>query len=147
MVLQLMSLLPLLPLVRGEEDHGAWPPANMTYWPDTRVAALAFDGVVVVVVIVILLVPGFNAFCCQVRGQHKCCVTIQALLGGFVAGLFIHFIPCIWWTCDWGDYDGEGVRGGILFAVWAIVAIVVFVVGCRGGKEEVASQEVEEQLE
>ena len=41
---------------------------------------------------------------------------------GCFIGLWIHFIPCAWWTCDWGEYDGAGVRGGIWFVLWAIVS-------------------------
>ena len=28
---------------------------------------------------------------------------------GCLFGIWVHFVPCIWWTCDWGPYDGEGV--------------------------------------
>eukprot|EP01062_Namystynia_karyoxenos_P045814 TRINITY_DN34128_c0_g1_i1.p1 TRINITY_DN34128_c0_g1~~TRINITY_DN34128_c0_g1_i1.p1 ORF type:complete len:216 (+),score=49.32 TRINITY_DN34128_c0_g1_i1:83-730(+) len=56
-----------------------------------------------------------------VRGRSigVCCV-LQAFVLGCVAGLFLHFIPCLWWTCDWGDSDGEGVRGAIWFATWGL---------------------------
>jgi len=27
---------------------------------------------------------------------------------GCLIGTWFHFIPCIWWTCDWGYYDGQG---------------------------------------
>lgn len=31
-------------------------------------------------------------------------------------------IPCAWWTCDWGEYDGAGIRGGIWLLGGAIAA-------------------------
>lgn len=39
-------------------------------------------------------------------------------------GIWLHFIPCIWWTCDWGPHDGEGIRGGIWFVTWGVLMIV-----------------------
>ena len=38
---------------------------------------------------------------------------VLAIAFGCGIGLFLHFIPCIWWTCDWGPHDGQGIRGGI----------------------------------
>lgn len=48
------------------------------------------------------------------------CWQLYAVVLGCLAGLWLHFIPCIWWTCDWGEHDGEGVRGAIWFSTWAL---------------------------
>ena len=50
---------------------------------------------------------------------------------GCFAGLFLHFIPCLWWTCDWGEHDGESIRGGIWFLTWGSVTVVGSVSNCR----------------
>ena len=30
----------------------------------------------------------------------------MSIVMGFFFGLFLHLVPCWWWTCDWGYYDG-----------------------------------------
>eukprot|EP01006_Ploeotia_vitrea_P019661 TRINITY_DN51886_c0_g1_i1.p1 TRINITY_DN51886_c0_g1~~TRINITY_DN51886_c0_g1_i1.p1 ORF type:complete len:217 (+),score=13.29 TRINITY_DN51886_c0_g1_i1:44-694(+) len=42
-------------------------------------------------------------------------------------GLFLHFICCIWWTCDWSEHDGAGVRGGIWFITWGLTFVGMMV--------------------
>ena len=49
----------------------------------------------------------------------------SAVLGGCVAGLYLHFWPCLWWSCDWGEHDCEGVRGAIWFTTWVVFACVM----------------------
>jgi hypothetical protein len=44
---------------------------------------------------------------------------------GCAIGLFVHFIPCLWWTCDWGPHDGAAIRGAIWFTVWGIVTTLL----------------------
>ena len=34
---------------------------------------------------------------------------LYAVLIGLLGGFWAHFIPCIWWTCDLGYYDGQGM--------------------------------------
>lgn len=46
-------------------------------------------------------------------------------------GIFVHFLPCLSWTCDWGPRDQEGVRGGIWFALWILLFIVFVAVRQR----------------
>ena len=46
----------------------------------------------------------------------------KALLVSLLFGFWLHFIPCIWWTCDLSENDGGQVRG----AVWAIGTILCF---------------------
>lgn len=66
--------------------------------------------------------------------------VIASILVACVLGLFLHFVPCIWWTCDWGDHDGEGVRGAIWFVVWgAGVVWAIVVAACLGSAEVVVS--------
>eukprot|EP00918_Siedleckia_nematoides_P052258 GHVU01114213.1.p1 GENE.GHVU01114213.1~~GHVU01114213.1.p1 ORF type:complete len:225 (+),score=10.28 GHVU01114213.1:266-940(+) len=50
--------------------------------------------------------------------------VVVALLGSFVFGLWLHFIPCIIWTCDWGPSDGEQIRG-IIWLVGTAVCLCV----------------------
>ena len=41
--------------------------------------------------------------------------TALTVLFSVFAGIWLHFWPCIFWTCDWGPYDGASFRGSILF--------------------------------
>ena len=123
----------------------AWPPANFTDWPSTRIAALIFNAVVLVLLFipttrrVIFLNPW--TCCCSdantprdedTQGRpNGCLILTKALVVGCIIGLFLHFIPCIWWTCDWGEYDGQGVRGAIWFTTWAVVALAILCWGCQ----------------
>ena len=79
--------------------------------------------------------------CCPPKSYHEfqmidirkkreglsCSSIGTSIIAGFIMGMMIHFIPCIWWTCDWGDSDNEGMRGsiwfisGITFGVWCIL--------------------------
>ena len=49
--------------------------------------------------------------------RYRACIFWNVCGGPFFFGFWIatavHFIPCFIWTCDWGYYDGQGVRGGI----------------------------------
>lgn len=76
-------------------------------------------------------------------------ILIKAIVLGCVAGLFLHFIPCIWWTCDWGPNDGQGVRGGIWFVSWAIIGVAILCIDCRSNnknKEQLQDEEQQQQL-
>jgi len=57
-------------------------------------------------------------------------IVFGAIINACLVGLYVHFVPCIWWTCDWGDHDGEGVRGAIWFTLWAIFALISLVSAC-----------------
>ena len=35
-------------------------------------------------------------------------IVFGAIVNSCLVGLYVHFIPCLWWTCDWGEHDGEG---------------------------------------
>jgi hypothetical protein len=102
----------------SNSSGGLWPPANWTDWPGTRIGGLVFDAIVLV--LLLALPPCRHYF--VVPKSDNCARTVQAICVGCVIGLFIHFIPCIWWTCDWGPSDGQAIRGGIWFLVWAIVS-------------------------
>ena len=82
-----------------------WPPANFTEWPSTRIGALVINGII----LLLLMIPITRRFI-FVDSWKKCCCCChefwKALLLGCLIGMFLHFIPCIWWTCDWGEYDG-----------------------------------------
>ena len=61
---------------------------------------------------------------CHLTVQNRIChvytlfTIFMALLFGLAFSFFAHFIPCIWWTCDLGYYDGEQIRGYIWFIEW-----------------------------
>ena len=57
---------------------------------------------------------------------YFCYNFLLGLFIGCASGLWLHFWPCIWWTCDWGEHDGQGVRGGIWFITWAIVSTILW---------------------
>lgn len=109
-----------------------WPPADWDNWPETRVGALIFDAVVLVCVVVYAVMRTQ----CPRQSMRPCsnCKLLESVCHrfmmpifiGFLCGIWLHFIPCIWWTCDWGDNDGEGIRGGIWFVTWGIVTVVLW---------------------
>lgn len=92
-----------------------WPPANFQCWPGTRVSAMIY----VAVYLTLLILTS--------RKMMRCLnwnICVSPCFFGLATGLAVHFIPCIWWTCDWGYYDGEGIRGAIWFIVWAVVWVL-----------------------
>ena len=119
------------------EDSQIWPPPNFDCWPETRYAGIAFAGVS----IILFVIP-------QMWRHYRNCILWNVFGGPFFFGLWlglaIHFIPCIWWSCDWGFYDGQAVRGGIWFGVWigAYIGFTIYV--CRHNKKqkEIAEQEL-----
>ena len=80
-------------------EKSIWPPANWTCWPETRWGAVSFAGVS----IILLVIP-------QMWRHYKNCLVWNVFVGPFFfsfwLGFFLHFVPCIWWSCDWGFYDG-----------------------------------------
>ena len=101
----------------------AWPSADWDDWPGTRIGGLAVFGGFVLAVILICVIPVARHCCCRIHRTPMWLLTLQAVGVGCIVGLAVHFVPCIWWTCDWGPNDGEGVRGAIWFIVWAITAV------------------------
>jgi len=53
-------------------------------------------------------------------------IAVEVVIWGLVLSLWLHFIPCWFWTCDWGPHDGEGFRGLIWFISWPIITISLF---------------------
>ena len=100
-------------------ESATWPEANFGCWPYTRMAANAFNGIS----IILWVIP-------QMWRHYHNCIMWNGFGGPFFfglwVGLFVHFIPCIWWTCDWGYYDGYGIRGGIWFTVWGAASGVFY---------------------
>ena len=101
----------------------AWPAANFADWPGTRIGSLIYAGLFIVTVAIICAVPFARRCCCKVHRNPLGLLTVQAIGVGFAVSIFVHFIPCIWWTCDWGPSDGEGIRGGIWFILWALISV------------------------
>ena len=108
-----------------------WPAADWELWPLTRTGAVV---IALWMPLLIFIADGRTCMANLFTGWNgKCCGSCGGRFWGPVAvgclaGLWLHFIPCFWWTCDWGVNDGEGVRGGIWFGVWIIVAIWGWVV-------------------
>lgn len=104
-----------------------WPPANMNHWPETRVGALLFNLIVLVLVILIFAVPplrrGVRSVAPRMCHASMCCLIISSVAIGALGGIWLHFVPCLWWTCDWGPNDGEAVRGSIMFVSGAVIAM------------------------
>jgi hypothetical protein len=112
----------------GQPPAGTvWPPANFGAWPGTRTAALVFDGILLGVVVLVLAVPLLRrrAAGCP-TSSNLCCLLVTGVVVGVVGGMWLHLVPCLWWTCDWGPYDGEGVRG----AIWIVGSIVLTLLTC-----------------
>ena len=110
----------------GGGGGGTWPPANFSIWPVTRATALVYCSL-----LPLLLLP------CGRRRAKVCardtCPRLFPVVFGCLAGLWLHFVPCIWWTCDWGPFDGEGVRGAIWFVTWAVVTAAWYCFHSPGG--------------
>ena len=58
---------------------------------------------------------------------RRCSIIVLTFFAACLFGMYLHFIPCIWWTCDWGPHDGEGVRGAIWFITWPIAFIIMLI--------------------
>ena len=106
-----------------------FPPANFALWPLTRVSALVY----------LVLLP----IICAIPVVRRCCLRNNKasrwgwpILIGLLFSLWLHFIPCIFWTCDWGPYDGAGVRGGIWFIVWGLWVGISYCLNCRTPQEK-----------
>ena len=111
----------------GLNVSDVWPAADWSNWPATRIGALVFNGLVILVA----CSPSARTCCTTCCGESTCGIIARALGLGCLFGLFVHFIPCIWWTCDWGPHDGEGVRGGIWFVLWGIMSVYLIVTGLQ----------------
>ena len=120
-----MNIGPLISVITnrtstGAEGGGTWPPANFSVWPATRVTALIYCALLPL----LLLLPCGKR---RVKGcERETCPRLFPIIFGCLLGLWLHFIPCIWWTCDWGPFDGEGVRGAVWFVTWAVVTAALY---------------------
>lgn len=73
--------------------------------------------------------------------------TIFCNLGiACVLGTWVHFIPCIWWTCDFSINDNAGIRGGIWFALWALLFLLSLLSCAKPEGCLVTSQSAEEDV-
>jgi hypothetical protein len=105
-----------------------FPPANFALWPLTRVSALVYLALLPII--------------CAIPVVRRCCLRNNKasrwgwpILIGLLFSLWLHFIPCIFWTCDWGPYDGAGVRREeeepvVWCVLWCVVWRVVWRVLC-----------------
>lgn len=90
-----------------------------------------------------LKVTKFRCCCCtkvihfkldesKITVEYRFCNALSILMAivfGFLFAFFLHFLPCIWWTCDMGYYDGEQVRGYIWFVGWPCFSIFFLLLG------------------
>ena len=105
-----------------------FPPANFALWPLTRVSALVYLALLPII--------------CAIPVVRRCCLRNNKasrwgwpILIGLLFSLWLHFIPCIFWTCDWGPYDGAGVRREeeepvVWCVVWCVLWCVLWRVLC-----------------
>jgi hypothetical protein len=112
----------------------AFPAATWDRWPGTRVGALLYNAIVLVFIAVVWFFHRkekrwAGAVVRYIRPHRRGCPhsVVHPCLLGFVLGLFLHFIPCIFWTCDWSEDDGEGFRGAVWFSVWGVTWVVLTV--------------------
>lgn len=59
------------------------------------------------------------------RSPLTCGEICFIILQGCLWGIWLHFLPCLKWTCDWGEGDEEGIRGAIWFISWAVISILL----------------------
>lgn len=53
----------------------------------------------------------------------SCGSIFLSIIAGFIVSFVLHFVPCIWWTCDLGEGDNGGVRGFIWFLTWPVLSL------------------------
>ena len=94
--------------------------SNFKNYPPTRIGALIF----VILMLILAIIPGITKWYNEFRHNVP---RFAPILDGFLFGFWLHFIPCIWWKCDWNETDCEQVRGAIWFGSWAIVTIISYV--------------------
>ncbi|KAL1503126.1 hypothetical protein AB1Y20_011189 [Prymnesium parvum] len=128
-----------------------WPAADWEEWPQTRWAALLFDGVVLLLVLASAFVPCLRQYVCPPcsrwgKDSGVCQRLVLPVLLGLLCGVWLHFVPCIWWTCDWGEHDGQAVRGGLWFATWALVTAALCVGRARRAARLSREEEARDQL-
>jgi len=87
-----------------------------------RTAALIVEALVVVAAVATIARPPLRrrVVRCDCH-SNLCCLLTTGIAVGALGGIWVHFIPCIWWACDWGPYDGEAVSGGIMFVGGSLI--------------------------
>ena len=102
---------------------GIWPAANWDLFPETRIGGLVIVSLFIIAVAVICAIPASRNVCCRLHRRPVWLLVLQAVGVGFLIALSAHFVPCVWWTCDWGPSDGQGVRGAIWFGGWGLLSL------------------------
>ena len=108
-------------------ETAIWPASNFDAWPTIRIVALVLDGVLLLLALVIVTVPRCRNRVCNTlaSGQRPLGYTILSSIAiGGIGGVWWYFLPCIWWTCDAGPYDGHGVRIGALCVCGSLLGLV-----------------------
>jgi hypothetical protein len=78
---------------------------------------------------------------CATRAPVTLGVFGSAFGVGCVAGIFVHFLPCVVWSCDWGPGDKEGIRGAIWFSLWPLVTVLLLLFRERGMSVRLTSED------
>ena len=96
--------------IRDTSNDELWPHAEFETWPVSRIAALSVVGVLAIA-IAFTAVQKYCIKCWKGKSCGNCCDDcLGPFCGPFwigcLGGIWLHFIPCIWWTCDWGLHDG-----------------------------------------
>jgi len=108
----------------------AWPASNFAIWPAGRIAAVVIDGLLLLLLLGIVAVPrSRSAVCTMIASSHQHSlghVLVGSIVFGAVGGVWWYLLPCIWWTCDGGPYDGHGIRIGFLSVSGPLLALCAF---------------------
>ncbi|KNC54632.1 uncharacterized protein AMSG_01486 [Thecamonas trahens ATCC 50062] len=72
----------------------------------------------------------------------SCGLASHAVAEAVVASMALHFVPCLWWTCDLGKGDEGQVRGSI-WIVSALVLLITFVIPIPGIRQRGSYVETE----
>jgi hypothetical protein len=68
------------------------------------------------------------------RARFWCAAGVQAVLLGFVVGLWLHLVPCFWLACDLGPEDEPMMRGLLWFVSWPVIALLLLL-SCAGERD------------
>jgi len=104
----------------GMEMYSTWPPpsANFESWPAPRIGGLICFGLGA-------LFFSFRPCRKKLRKSNRKNVILFPIVFGCIFGCWLHFFPCIWWTCDHTFTDGAGVRMAIWLVSWLLLTGIV----------------------
>lgn len=63
-------------------------------------------------------------------------LVVFPFLVAALAGFWLHLVPCLWWSCDWGENDGQMTRGVIWGGSTALLALIGWLLAVRRYRRE-----------